>query len=271
MIEGSAQSQQLIPPGVGSEQLSEVSELITPVEVSGEPEVKPVEAEPSPAEVPAPDDESGEPDDEPLPLAAEIDYDQTIPIGAGHEDATLGQLKDFWKENQDWHSERSEWDVTRMEQENEQMVVRQQLGKLVSMLGDVNPEVLEQLQRLNTVNAAREESLLLQARPEWSDPAVKAKASDAMLAAARARGFSEAEYHAIDDHRVIKALHDITVLEALQAKGKAAREKAAEVKKLDKPVPKKGESKTIQAQKLADAAAAGDDTKKAAYISTLIP
>jgi hypothetical protein len=274
MNEGSNEAQQLIPPGSSDEQLGQISELIQPAEEPQKPVAAPVEPEAPAAEEPAPEPETdGEADDLELPAAASLDYDQAIPIGAGHEDATLGQLKDFWKENQDWQTERAEWDTTRTGQENEQMVVRQELGKLVNLLGDVSPAVLEQLQRMNSVNAAREEQLLLQARPEWADPTVKAAASEKMLALAKEYGFTDAQYNGFDDHRIFKFMSDHVKLIDSREAGKAAREKAVADKaagKLDKPAPKRNVSKSARDKKLRDAAAAGSDDQKAAYITNLI-
>ena len=271
MNEDSSSANADIPPGIGQSEIDSIALLIKPDEGQAATE-KPAPAAPAP-DGPA-DDAAPNPEGDELPAAAapdapaSVDYELLIPIGPGHEDATLGTLKDFYKENQDWQTERTEWDNTRSAQENEQMVVRQEVTKLVQLLGDVKPEVMAQLQTMNKVNAATEQALLLQVRPEWSDPDVKQTASTAMLETAKEYGFSSAEYNAIDDHKVIKLLDDFTKLKAQAAAGKAARIKAQEASKLSKPAERKvvisNDSAAI------DRAKAGDDNQKAAFVSTLI-
>lgn len=207
-------------------------------------------------------------DDDKPPIQG-IDYELMVPIGAGYEDASLGTIKDFYKENQDWKQEQSTWEQTRTEQENQQIVARQELVELVGLLGEVSPAALQKLDSIKQVNLGRQKELLAQVRPEWDDPAVKAKASEAMLATVKEVGFSDAEYNAISDYRVLKLLDDYTKLKAQAAQGREALEKAAELQKLNKPAQLK-QSKAQKDRIAHNKAMQGTESEKLTRIAGLI-
>ncbi len=219
-----------------SGKLTELSELIrgeqpqidTELQDAGVPDEPPPEGE-----QPPPDADKPEP--------PSIDYDLVIPIsasdgeGEGGESQTISQLKDHYQATKSLESDREAWEETRRGQENEQMVARQQLNTLAVMLGEVKPELLKAAQEHQALNAEHEARMLLQVKPEWATPAVKKQATDDMLVTALDYGFTEQQFMGIDDHKIIKLLHDYTVL---LNKGKAGRKKleaAANPPKAQKP------------------------------------
>jgi len=216
--------------GTDTGTISEIASLLRSEQPPDEPESQDAPGAP---DEPPPEAEQAEPvDDKPEPPA--IDYDLVIPIsasdgeGEGGESQTISQLKDHYQATKSFATDREQWDETRREQENEQMVARQQLNSLAVMLGEVKPELLKAAQEHQALNAEHEARMLLQVYPKWAEPEVKKQASAAMLDTAKQYGFTEQQFMGIDDHRIIKVLHDYTVM---LNKAKAGRKKLAEVPK----------------------------------------
>lgn len=217
--------------------ISEISELIRAGE---QPAINPVMQDAGAEDEPPTDGEQPQSGDDPTEPPA-IDYDLEIPIsasdgeGEGGESQTISQLKDHYQANKSFATDRDAWEETRRGQENEQMVARQQLNSLAVMLGDVKPELLQAAREGQALNAEHEARMLLQVKPEWAEPAVKKQAGDAMLAVAKDYGFSEQEFISIDNHKVVKLLHDYTVMLNNAAAGRAKLAAAAELTKAQKP------------------------------------
>ncbi len=200
----------------------------------------------------------------------QIDYDLEVPMPDGMENMTVGQLKDHYREHQDLQSERDEWESQQSEQQLELMATRRQLVELADMLSDVKPEVVDHVQQMIQRDDQKEAELLLKTFPSWSDPEKKAAARAEQLDAAKAYGFTEWEYSGIKDHRVIKALHDLSQYRKREAAGKAMRERLkAELPKGQKPQPRKQTEAQARAA-MVQRAKRGSESDKFAAISSLI-
>lgn len=202
--------------------------------------------------------------------AQQIDYDLEVPMPDGLEAQTIGQLKDHYREHQDLEQERVEWETHQSEQQLELMAARRQLVELAEMLQDVKPEVIDHVQQLQQRKSEQEAELLLQTFPAWADADKKAAARQEQLDTFKQYGFSEWEYSSIQDHRVIKALHDLAQYRKREAAGKAKKEQLkAAIPKGQKP-PVRKQTSAQQRAALIQRAKRGTETDKVAAISSLI-
>ena len=203
-----------------------------------------------------------------------IDFDAEVAMPDGLETKTVGQLKDFFRDNQEWEQARDAWEENRRDQDNQQMVTRNRLVRLAEQLGNEKPEVLAEIVQAEKFNAEKQQHLLLQVYPEWSDTEIRKTASASMLATAKEYGFTEQEYFNIPDHRQIKLLNDHS---KLLEKTRKAKERLAEVEKLandppkgQKPKPRKQTSRAAQQDLINTAAKTGTQADKDRAISSLI-
>lgn len=155
---------------------------------------------------PIPDDKDGSD-----PAAADpdpndgIDFELMIHLSDELGDLTVGQMKDQYQE-----IGRREKSV--IEKENELMTERHSLSELLETMqpvlgaASVNKQKAIRQRRLQ-----KEHALLMDNFPEWKDPGVKQKASDAMRETLTSYGFTDQEYESLGDHRIIKLLNDHTL------------------------------------------------------------
>ncbi len=212
----------------------------------------------------APQEEADEPE------APQVDYDQVIPMPDGLEPVTVGQLKDHYREHQDLQQERETWEAHQSEQQLKLMAVQRDVEQLLQFMRTQPPEVLAHLQRLRAVDTDREKAMLLQVFPDWADAEKKKAARAEQLETFQQYGFSEQEYSGIQDHRVIKALHDLTQYRKREAAAKAKAEQLkAELPKGQKTVQRK-QTPAQQRAALINRAKRGDQNAKIAAISSLI-
>ncbi len=258
-------------PDAATEEIAAISDLIT-----GEATKEPEQQEAQQPEPDQPDVEAhdiSEPDSEPEPEPPEpqqVDYDQVIPMPDGLEAMTVGQLKDHYRENQNLQMERDDWESARSQQQSELMAARQQLTQLADMLKDVKPEVVEYVQNMQQLDGQREAELLLQVYPEWADADKKAAARATHLDTVKFYGFDEWEYSAIQDHRIIRLLQDLSRYRQREAAGQAKREQIkADLPKGQKTIPRKQTDAQKRAA-LIQRAKRGDENAKISAISSLI-
>lgn len=207
--------------------------------------------------------------------AQQVDYDQviTIDLGTGGDtkQVTVGELKDFYQGHDELQTERDTWEVQQGEQQLQLMAARRQLVALADMLKDVKPEVMDHVQGMMQRKDEQEAMLLLQTFPAWSDPDKKAAARAEQLATAKEYGFSEWEYSGVNDHRLIKVLHDLAQYRKREAAGKAKREqiKAEKPPKAQKPVQRK-QTPAQERAAMVQRAKRGTNEQKISAISSLI-
>ena len=251
-------------------ELAEISALIAgdspePEQVVSD-DVAAAEPEPAELETEPPDPDIDDAAAEPLA----VDYDQIVPMPDGAEPLTIGALKDHYQATVDHNQERETWEQHRMEQDNQQLVARATLNELAGLLGDVNPQALEFVQRQQQTNQAAEAQKLLQVFPEWADPDVKKAATPALVETMKAYGYSEQEFAFISDHRQIKALSDLARLRKAEQAGAAKRENIkAELPKSQKSVTRKQTAAQAQRDKI-KRAQNGTEADKLSAIGSLI-
>ena len=255
--------------------IAAISELITSGDAEESEPQQEAEAPPGDAQQPetAEQGEAVEAQQEQADEASEapqVDYDLEMPMPDGMENMTVGQLKDHFRDHQNLQQERDDWEAQYSEQQLELMAARRQLVELADMLQDVKPEVVDHVQQMIGRNDEQEAELLLKTFPAWSDPDKKAAARAEQLETFKQYGFSEWEYSSIKDHRVIKALHDLSQYRKREAAGKAKREELkSTVPKGQKTVQRK-QSAAQERAALINRAKRGNETDKLAAMSSLI-
>lgn len=217
--------------GAIAELLNPLAEKPTADSAPAVPDEPPPDADAEKLETAPDDDESQKP---------EIDYDQEISINVGSEaeKLTIGQLKDHYQNSREFQQERDTWEGVRMDQQNENLVARQQVVEIAAMLGDVNPELITRLNNQRAATARQQSELLLQTFPEWADTEVKARDRVGLLETWKVLGFSDTEFGTLlTDHRFVKGLSDLTKFRAREAKARAATQ--VKVPTGQKPVQRK--------------------------------
>ena len=267
-----------VPPQKPLDDIAAISELIT----GGDPDEseQPQDAEteqeaqqlPETADAEYPQDTGASEQDQ----AAEptepqqIDYDQEIPMPDGMENMTVGQLKDHFRDHQDLQQERAEWESQQSEQQLELMAARRQLVELANMLQDVKPEVVDHVQQMMERDDEHEAEMLLKTFPAWADPDKKSAARAEQVETFKQYGFTEWEYSSITDHRVIKALHDLTQFRKREAAGKAKREELRSTPPKGQKPPTRKQTPAQQRAATIQRAKRGSETDKISAISSLI-
>ncbi|MGI9308549.1 MAG: hypothetical protein ACR2P6_04755 [Gammaproteobacteria bacterium] len=264
-------------PDTASEEIAAITDLISAGD-SNEPEPE-QEAQPDEATAPpemaepdssSPDEPLPEQDEAPEPEPGAIDYDMEVPMPDGAESVTIGQLKDHYQQHGELQQERDSWEDQRSQQQGELMATRQQLLDLANLMGDIKPEVVEHIQGMQAQEQEQQAALLLQVFPEWTDADKKAGARTRHLSTVKEYGFSEFEYGSINDHRIIRLLHDLTRYRERAQAGEARREQIkAELPKGQKTQSRK-QTPAQQKAAMVKRAIGGTEQDKMAAISSLI-
>ena len=197
-------------------------------------------------------------------------YDLEIPMGDG-EPMKLGMLKDLAAEAGDVKLAREQIELKKLENDNEIMAARAEMGQIVSMLGgQVTPQLLERARSEMNLMAERERRATLDAIPEWKDPDTYAREREKITDHLRGYGISQAEISTIHDHRILKMVADAT-RDRMKIKG--ALENATTIRQAPG---KPGSTANKQAAKAQDKAALiqraknGNTQSKTAAVSALL-
>jgi hypothetical protein len=168
-------------------------------------------------------------------------YDVEITVGKD-ETATLGELKDGYRELEKLRGDHEQFETRKTTQENEVMVAKRQIEQLIDIgvrTNSLHPEILTRLESIHGENVGRERRAVLSAIPEWSNDIERSKDFEQMHELLSGYGFSRSEVDGVLDHRLLKFTRDM-----------AKREnqiKHAKVK--DDPIPKStGKSKRASVQ-----------------------
>ena len=207
-------------------------------------------------------------------LAEKLDVDKAdlysveIPLG-DDKIATLGELKDAYKDAEELTQERENLELERVKGRNEYMTARDQLTKVMQYMGDVPQEALEYAESVHRAELETAGKNILAAIPEWSDPnAIKSDMS-AMANHLKSYGFSESDLNMVTDHRLMSYVRDNMRREAQanQAKERIAKQRKAAPKNLR---PSKQTAKNAAQARLHKAAKAGDRQAQTALVTDLI-
>ena len=158
-------------------------------------------------------------------LAASMDldakdlYDVEITIGKDHDQepitATLGELKDGFKELEKFRGDAEQFTARKVEQENQVMTAKRQIDQLVELGAKTNslhPEVLARLEIIHGQTVQTELRAVLAAIPEWGNAIERQKDFTQMHGAMAEYGFSEWEVDNEIDHRKLKLMRDFAAL-----------------------------------------------------------
>jgi len=250
-------------------ELVQISELINPAEEQASPEPEEATDALQDAEEPETDktatEETAEPEDSPPSI-----YDEQVKVNNGQEAETLtvGQLKDYYQEHRGLEQERETWTNTRTEQENELLVTRQQLLGIAQHLGDVKPELIQQIAQQEQARVEQQRALMLTAIPEWQDEARLKADRDAITELAIGYGLNELELNQVQDHRFVKMLRDFMQLKRQQEQARAKLEAAPKPPKKQNVTPKQSNAQSKRAK--LEQAKNGTREQKLSAISELI-
>ena len=152
---------------------------------------------------------------EQLDLEARDLYDLEIKVGKD-ERATLGELKDSFKDYKQMKADQGSFEERKLKQDNEVMVAKRQIEQLVEVgikTNSLHPEVLAKLEQVHADNVQRERRAVLEVLPEWSDTSVRSEAYENMTRLMTRYGFSRSEVEGVLDHRLLKFMVDMTTRE----------------------------------------------------------
>ena len=131
-----------------------------------------------------------------------IDYDQSIqvPMPHGFEAQTIGQLKDYVSDSllkEQKQSERS----------NELSLQADTLAEIATSMGNVDPEVMKQIEEYKQQQVVIESRKMLEAIPEWKNVNTYQTDSAEMRKLAKDFGFKDREFDAVGDSRLVRMMH----------------------------------------------------------------
>ena len=120
------------------------------------------------------------------------------------------------------------WEQLKVQDPQQYIIKRQELQERfgaiqteVQRLGQVQQQQAAEAQQRQAQQFEAERSRMLDAFPEWRDPAKFQVAQKELISYAKNIGFNDAEISNILDHRYMKVLHDASRYAALQAKSPA--------------------------------------------------
>jgi hypothetical protein len=146
-------------------------------------------------------------------LKPEAIFDLAIPLEAGQEPVTLGQLKDHFKATRDFETKRDEFEDWQQHAQGEVIQARSQLDDVVMRLTSVvPPDVLARaftdMQADSTAALEKARGQLNEWFPEWSDVQVKIRDRTRLEEVLGTYGFNKFEVGAVRDARLIKFAMD---------------------------------------------------------------
>ncbi len=151
-------------------------------------------------------------------------YDVEIPIGEGVT-ATLGQLKDEFKDYGPAKEYQATLERERGDFERQTLQTRSELNAILNVIPEhMRAAVINEAQSRNTSWVKEQEDAVLEAIPSWSDVDKRSSDRDLIVQYGAEYGFSEAEITYTQDHRTLRALRDAAVnkreLESMRAAAK---------------------------------------------------
>jgi len=157
-------------------------------------------------------------------------YSVKFKYGDQGESLTLGELKDVGARagQLDDEAEMLVDDRTRLDNDN--MKSRVEIQNIVSLLPieSLTPALIQQSKEQHESLVRQERIALHETIPGWKEPSVELTDRAAMNAHLAEYGFKEVEANYMIDHRLIKFIHDMTVMRD------RSKLKAAEVRKIAK-------------------------------------
>lgn len=192
----------------------------TPISTEEIPADSPTEQEVAPTE-PDVEPEAAELNWQTLMEASGADptdvYSIELPAGAGEEIVTLGEAKDAAKAIKGLETQKAEHTVAMRDKENQVMQKLREAQQMLELVPEAqrDPNTVRQLQHQQQQHLQREQSMLLEALPGWSDPITAGTEQKQIHGLLRGYGFTDAEIGAIADHRAVKMMRDYAELKTI--------------------------------------------------------
>jgi len=122
----------------------------------------------------------------------------------------------------------------------EYQLQQERLGKVKAEEARIQAQQAADAARAREAMLAAEQQQLVQALPEWGDPAVRSKETADLVSYARDMGFGPDDLAGVTDHRVVLMLRKAMLYDRVQAQAKAATKPPAPAPKAAAPVLKPG-------------------------------
>lgn len=162
-------------------------------------------------------------------------YAIKLPAATGQEAITLGAAVDAVESVNELAANKAAQTSALQDKENQVLQTLRDAQSLLDMLPENarSPEMVERLRAQQADYLHRERGFLLQALPDWSNPATATAEQQGIADLMRGYGYSDSEIGAIADHRTVKILRDFAQLKALVSDipAKEKREGKAQTKR----------------------------------------
>ena len=197
-------------------------------------------------------------------------YDLEVPMGKG-EAATLGELKDAYKEYGPVKEAKEQIQAQRAEYERSIMQTRAELNGILAVIPpELRQAALDSGRQYNTQWEKTQREQVLEAIPEWKQADALQKDRDAIVAIGADYGFSEPEMQYTNDARTLRMLRDFSRMKSELEAAKSA----AKVKRQAPGAPGKQNTRRLTKRRLenalSSAKSSSDPREKQKAISYLI-
>lgn len=195
-------------------------------------------------------------------------YDLQIPLGDGKA-TTLGEMKDNFKEFGPVKEMRDQVEQQRNDYEKQLLQTRTEINEIMQLIpAQIRGQLIEQARGRHKAWTQDQETLVLEAIPDWADPDKRAIDRAAIVESGAEYGFSEQEITYTQDARTLRMLRDFSNMRRELAEMKAAaKRQPGNISAPGKPAPK---ARKTNLRNLIGKAKQGTDQDKVRAVSALI-
>lgn len=195
-------------------------------------------------------------------------YDVEISLGKD-ETASLGTLKDAFREYKTLKANEEQIREDGMRQSNEHLVAKRQIEQIIGAVvetGAMTPQLLQHLEAANGQRLDKERRLTLAAIPAWHDEVQRNSDFTMMSETMSEYGYSESEVRGTTDSRQLKAMLDLASMKAAKKRFKAEPTIPTPIKAGARKAP----AKSTARERMAAAKASRDHNVKLSAMTELI-
>jgi len=139
-------------------------------------------------------------------------YEVEIPLGKG-ESATLGEMKDAFKEYGDVHEYRKKVETRDSDLERDLLATRAHLNRVMAMIPPENAQqIISHADQATKAWQREQKDMVLETIPAWRDDAVRLADRQAINEHGAEYGFSVEEMEYTHDARMLRYMHDFAKL-----------------------------------------------------------
>lgn len=138
-------------------------------------------------------------------------YNVKIPMPAGAEPLTIGQLKDRIGEIVDLETRETQFEQRRIASEGDLLRAQTEIRELLAMVPreHINPETVKKIRQRHEANMHREREATLEHIPAWNDEKVEMQDKQGMIKFMSNYGFDASFLGTVTDHRALKFIRDM--------------------------------------------------------------